>query len=363
MSEPATAPPGEPPKPAEAAKPEPPSAERPQRAPDASRVAQIQLNVETTRALIQKSKAQIQMALPKHLSVERLMRVAMTSIQRTPRLAECSPISLLASVMQCAQLGLEPDGVTGMAYLVPYWNSKRGVFEAQFQPGYKGLMDLAFRSEQVLKFDAHAVYTKDEFTYSYGAQPYLMHQPYRAGHPGEVIATYALAWIKDAAEPLFRVCERWEIDQARGRSKSKDEGPWVTDFDAMAMKTAIRRLCKLLRQTPELARAVALDELAEADKPQGLEILVAPDTIEGQVVAPAASPGPQVQRQQTPAAAKPAAGVISEPQLKRLFALMKGHHTNDELKAYLLETYKIADVQQIPKQHYDAIVKWASGGQ
>ena len=337
-----------------------PTTARPARPADDGRTAILKTNVETTRALLQRTRPQLQLALPKHLDVDRLMRVAMTSIQRTPRLAECSPISLVGAVMQCAQLGLEPDGVTGMAYLVPYWNSKRGVFEAQFQPGYKGLMDLAFRTDTVVKFDAHAVYEQDSFSYAYGAVPHLVHMPHRGQDHGDTVAAYAVAWLKDAIDPLFRVLERWEVDAARARSKSKDDGPWVTDFEAMAMKTALRRLCKLLRQTPDLARAVALDELADADKPQGLELLME-DALPGEVVhpEPAAAPGPQVQRKEK-AEASAGTAVISEAQIKRLFALMKGHHSEDDLMNFLTVTYNVDSVAKILRSDYDAIVKWAS---
>jgi recombination protein RecT len=322
-------------------------------------------NVETIRALFQRSRAQVELALPKHLSVDRLLRVTMTSIQRTPRLAECTPFSLIGSLMQCASLGLEPDGVSGMAFLVPYWNSKRGAFEAQLQTGYKGFMELAYRSEQVLKFDAHAVYAADEFAYAYGMMPHLVHVPDRGAEHGDVVAAYAVAWLKDIHDPLFRVLERWEVDAARARSKSQDEGPWVTDFEAMAVKTALKRLCKLLRQTPELARAIGLDDLAEAQKPQGLELL-AEEALPGEVVPSDPKPAsPSVQRQaaETKANDKPASTVvISGPQLKRLFALMRGHHTEEELKNYLLATYSIESASDILRSDYDAIVKWASGG-
>ena len=97
------------------------------------------------RALLEKSKGQIAMALPKHLNADRIVRVAMTSVQRTPELLKCDPISLVAAVIQSSQLGLEPDGILGHAYLIPFNNTKKGRMEVQFIPGYKGLIDLAIR--------------------------------------------------------------------------------------------------------------------------------------------------------------------------------------------------------------------------
>ena len=93
----------------------------------------------------QSVKKQLALAVPRHLSVDRLLRVAMTSIQRTPKLLDCTQQSLLACVMTCAQLGLEPDAFLGQAYLVPYWNGKKSAYEAQLIPGYRGYIALARR--------------------------------------------------------------------------------------------------------------------------------------------------------------------------------------------------------------------------
>jgi recombination protein RecT len=326
--------------------------------PTARSGGMVRTTVDTTRMLLEKSRGQLQMALPRHLSVDRLIRIAMTSIQRTPRLMECTPLSLLGAVMQCAQLGLEPDGVTGMAFLVPYWNSKKNSYEAQFQPGYRGLMDLAYRSEQVLKFDGHAVFERDRFHYEYGLRPALDHQPHRGEDRGELTAAYGVAQLRDTAEPLFRVVERHEIDKTRARSKSKDEGPWVTDFDTMAVKTAMRRLCKMVRQTPELRRAVALDELAEAQLPQGLELLSGGDVVDAEVVTPPGPAAPVHSDQAAPAA--PPTATIVESQQKRLLAMMKGHHTEAELYAHLQTEYHIDQLARILKSDYDTILQWAT---
>lgn len=70
------------------------------------------------------------------MTPERFMRMALSAINNTPKLAECTQISFLAALMNAAQLGLEPNTPLGQAYLIPYNN--KGTMECQFQIGYKG---------------------------------------------------------------------------------------------------------------------------------------------------------------------------------------------------------------------------------
>src|SRR5262245_29341353 len=103
--------------------------------------------IATVRDLLEKSRAQIALALPRHMSADRMLRVAMTSVQRNPLLLDCTPVSLVGAIIQSSQLGLEPDGELGEAYLIPYRNNKKGgQREVQFQTGYKGLLKLARNS-------------------------------------------------------------------------------------------------------------------------------------------------------------------------------------------------------------------------
>lgn len=103
----------------------------------------------TIRGLLEKSRKQLEMAIPKHMTVDRLLRVAMTSIQRTPKLLDCTPQSLLACVMTCAQLGLEPDQFLGQAYLVPFKDTEKNITVCTLIPGYRGYIALARRSGEV----------------------------------------------------------------------------------------------------------------------------------------------------------------------------------------------------------------------
>lgn len=223
--------------------------------------------IGTIRMLLEKSKTQISVALPKHLSADRMLRVAMTSIQRTPELLACNQASLIGAVIQAAQLGLEPDGVLGHAYLVPYKES------CQLIVGYKGLIDLARRSGQISTIYARVVYSKDQFEYSYGLEERLLHVPTREEDPGEILYAYAVIKMKDGGIQ-FDVMNRREIEAIRTRSPAGRKGPWITDYAEMAKKTVLRRVCKMAPLSVEVARAVALDERADLGLPQQLEDVV-----------------------------------------------------------------------------------------
>jgi len=246
-----------------------------------TKLVSLKDKVTTVRDLMLSNKEQILAALPRHLSVDRLIRTAMTSVSTTPGLMDCTPRSLLGAVIQCAQLGLEP-GILGMAYLVPFRNNRQGTQEVQFIPGYKGLIALARRSGEISTIMAHAVHAQDQFQYEFGTDPRLVHVPSEAPDRGAVTHYYAVARLKDGGVQ-FEVMQRAEVEAHRDRySKAAKMGPWVTEFDEMAKKTVLRRLCKLLPASIELHTAIALDERAEAQIPQGLGDLAALPEPEGE---------------------------------------------------------------------------------
>lgn len=209
---------------------------------------------------LDKLKPQLAVALPKHITADRLARIALTTIRTTPALMECSIESLLASIMQAAQLGLEP-GLLGQCYLVPYWNSKKGMKEAQFIIGYKGLLSLARRSGDIASIAAEAIYSNDTFKYRKGFEEVLEHEP-NFKDRGELIAFYAYATTKDGGR-YATVMTKQDIEKIRTRSKAKDNGPWVTDYEEMGKKTALRRLTKYLPMSVEISETVRKDEQLE----------------------------------------------------------------------------------------------------
>lgn len=199
-------------------------------------------------------------ALPRHMDVDRLMRLAMTTIRTTPQLREAEVSSLLGAVMQAAQLGLEP-GLLGQCYLLPFKNNKKGITEVQFIIGYKGMIDLARRSGHIESIYAHAVYEKDEFEYELGLEPKLKHKPSMEADRGEFIGAYAVAHFKDGGYQ-FEFMPKSEIEKRKARSKSANSSysPWKTDYEEMAKKTVIRHMWKYLPISVEIQEAVSYDE-------------------------------------------------------------------------------------------------------
>ena len=211
-----------------------------------------------------KIKAQMALALPKHMTADRLARIATTEMRRVPALANCSPESFLGAIMQCAQLGIEPSNSLGHAYLIPFGNGKdkQGRANVQLIIGYRGMIDLARRSGQIVSLSARAVYENDDFSYEYGLHENLTHKP-SEDNTGKLTHVYAVARLKDGGIQ-FEVMSRAQVDAIRAQSKAGNSGPWQTHYEEMAKKTVIRRLFKYLPVSIEIQKAVGLDEQAEA---------------------------------------------------------------------------------------------------
>lgn len=220
--------------------------------------------------LLEKKKGEISKMLPKHLNAERLMKVAQIAATTTPALLECEVPSLVGAIGQCAQMGLEPNTVLGHAYLVPF-NTKRKdrngnekwVKSVQVIIGYKGLIDLARRSGQIVSISAHEVCENDDFELIYGLEEKLNHRPYMNGDRGPVVGFYAVAKLKDGGN-AFEFMNLHQINEIMKSSQSKGNyGPWKDHFVEMGRKTVIRRLAKYLPLSIEFQTAATLDAKAE----------------------------------------------------------------------------------------------------
>lgn len=211
---------------------------------------------------------QIKRAAPQHLTPDRITRIAMTSIQRTPELAKCTPESLLGAVLTCTQLGLEPDAASGRAFLIPYKD------QATLIIGYRGLMELARRSGELAGSPyARCVYEKDEYEFEHGLTPKLTHKPCPTPERGALVAVYAVAHFKDGGPPAYEWMWKHEVDAVRQGSRAGNSGPWVSHYPEMARKTVMRLLCKWLPMSAELQTAVTIDDQAERGEAQSLEII------------------------------------------------------------------------------------------
>lgn len=209
-------------------------------------------------------KAQMALALPKTLTADRLTRIVLTECRKTPELRRCNPQSFFGAVLQCAQLGLEPGSALGHCYLLPYGNGKAkdGRPNCQLIIGYRGMIDLARRSGQIVSINAYCVHQADEFVYELGLHPDIKHRPSAMANRGPVTYVYAVAQLKGGGVQ-FEVMSRAEIEAVRSQSKAGTRGPWMTHWEEMARKTVVRRLFKYLPVSTEALRAVEVDEKSD----------------------------------------------------------------------------------------------------
>lgn len=249
----------------------------------------------------------IKSLVPKHMTPERLARIALTAISRTPKLAECTPASIVGAVMNCATLGLEPN-LIGHAYLVPYWNSKSKIMECQFQIGYKGQIDLIRRTGDVSKIYAETVYENDLFVYIKGEDKRMIHIPFDMLHllenympntngdfmelmmseaiaeiksrnpkdQGKAVRYYSAYRLKDGSFDFTTMTADQCFMHANKFSSSKKDGnlvgPWKDHFDSMAKKTCIKEMAKYMPISIEVQEKLALDEtVLKPRKDNGIE--------------------------------------------------------------------------------------------
>ena len=225
----------------------------------------------TWRGLLERPdiQAQISAAIRTEISPKTVARITLSNMLRNPKLMDCSQASVLQAVMTACALGLEPDGVSGQAYLVPYKDV------CTLIPGYRGLIQLAYRSGEVLSIQALNVYANEKFERHVGAVPPIVHAPKAPDVRGEYIGSYAVATIKGGgcvAEFMWAQ----EIEAIRQRSKAKDNGPWVTDTDEMRRKTVVRRLFKYIPSSPTMRQAVAMEDEFEADRTTFVDVVDTP---------------------------------------------------------------------------------------
>ncbi|MDM8365114.1 recombination protein RecT [Bacillus cereus] len=231
---------------------------------------------QTVEAYMKKMAPRMAEVLPKHMDMNRMSRIALTTIRTNPKLLECAVPSLMGAVMQAVQLGLEP-GLLGHCYILPY---KR---EATFVIGYKGMIDLARRSGHIQSIYAHAVHENDEFEYELGLHPKLEHKPSH-GERGAFIGAYAVAHFKDGGYQM-EFMPKSEIEKRRKRSAAANSSysPWSSDYEEMAKKTVVRYMFKYLPISIEVQTQAQQDEVVRKDiteEPEFIEV----DPIEGEQV-------------------------------------------------------------------------------
>ncbi len=214
--------------------------------------------------LIKAMEPEIKRALPEVITPERFTRMALSALNTTPKLKECTQMSFLAALMNAAQLGLEPITSLGQAYLIPYNN--KGTVECQFQIGYRGLLELAYRNLQMQMISAQTVYENDEFEYELGLNPRLEHRP-TLGERGEIRLFYGFFKLANGGFG-FEVMSKTAMDEfAKEYSKGFDSAysPWKTNYESMAKKTVLKRALKYAPIKTDFRKVLSTDETVKKE--------------------------------------------------------------------------------------------------
>lgn len=194
-----------------------------------------------------------------------MIKLALFEASQQEWFAQVTPASVYTALVVSAQLGLEPAGLRGEAYLIKFGN------ECKLMPGYRGLVKLALNSGKVRDITARVVYEGDDFAVHLGTEERIHHVPMQGRIVGEkdsprVIAAYAIATMADGSRK-FEAMDRWELDRVREVSKTKDakDGPWAMWADQMYRKAPVRRLAKYLPLGNDYFRAIVADDVAEGN--------------------------------------------------------------------------------------------------
>ena len=205
--------------------------------------------------------------LPNGMSQERFQVVVLQALSRNPDLLDCEASSVILSVLEAAQLGLEPTGSLSRAWLIPYKEKGAPRPRAQLMIGVRGYEDLARRSGEIADVWSRVVYQEDDFEVIYGTEDTITHKP-KLGtiDPTDITHVYAVAKFRDGRQ-RFEVMTKADIDRIRSRARASNFGPWVSDYAEMARKTCVRRLIKTLPLTIEAVNAIEIDEEREFVQP------------------------------------------------------------------------------------------------
>jgi len=213
--------------------------------------------------LLQKTLPEIAKALPKHLTAERMGRIALTAFRQNPALAECDPMSIIACVVQSAQLGLEL-GVSGHAFLVPY-NGR-----CQFVPGWRGLVDLVSRAGRS-SVHTGVIHQGQEYRYTQGARPDLAILT-ESDEDKPIIYAYAVGWVKGAEWPVIEMWSAEKLMKHRDRYNKVGKRHYsYANWEMYCRKVVLLQVLKYMPSSVELSTAIALNDAAEVGN-QGVTV-------------------------------------------------------------------------------------------
>lgn len=242
----------------------------------------------TLEKQIRQSVTEFEMAMPRGMEAAQLVRDALTALRRVPNLARCDKLSVLGSLMTCAQLGLRPNTPLGHAWVLPFWNrnaewtdeqgkTRKGCYEAQLIIGYQGYRELVQRTGLVSTVIAHVVYKTDQFEVEYGLDERITHRPHLDGDRGAAVGYYAIIRYTSGGYTLAYMSLSEAIAHrdryAMARKDGVILGPWRDNFNEMALKTAFLRAAKWAPKSAEMAYAVEADGRIRVNTTRELEAM------------------------------------------------------------------------------------------
>lgn len=213
----------------------------------------------TISGYLEKFKGQIAMALPSHITPDRMIRLVLTQINSNKQLKECTPESLFASVILAAQMGLEV-GIQGQGYLIPYGN------KATFVPGWQGIVDLVARAGRATVWTG-AAFEGDYFDWQLGDSPYVKHRPGDEDNPNKITHTYAVGRVRDSEHPIIEVWSKGKLEKHRDQfNKVGTKHYSYKSWEMYARKVPLLQVCKYLPKSVELSQALMAEAGAETGR-------------------------------------------------------------------------------------------------
>lgn len=310
---------------------------------------------------MEKFKPQMALALPKHLTADRMARLALTAFSSSAALQRCDPKSIAASIMTAGQLGLEP-GVNGAGYLIPYGQT------CTFVPGWKGLVDLVSRSGRGTVFTG-VIFRDQDYTFTDGARRDLViHNETDLDHPDDITHAYAIGWVKDAVMPIIELWRVVKIAKHRDNyNKVGNKHYSFRDWEMYCRKVPLLQVLKYMPCSVEVSNAIAISHAAEAGRGAIIEhgiVIDMDDTPETtpaagvSTIKPPAAKAPVAK----PAAETPPATPAEEPTGEILtpddVALIRSKLDVAQITILELEAHFKQPIEMIPLHQFQAVLAW-----
>jgi len=226
---------------------------------------------DTFKNLIEKYKSDFAMLVPKTMDPEKVFRLAISAVRRTPKLLECDQLTIVGAMLEATSCGLEVNTPMKESFLIPFQNNKTGKLEAQLIVGYRGYIKMFLNSPRGVTIFGAAVREHDIFDYSYGTSEFLLHKPVKSGKSvdrGPIVAFYAYArmdqnayrFIVMSVEDVNIIRDTYSAGYKSAHERNKDdESPWVSNYEDMGIKTCIRGLEPFIPKSAEVQRAIHAD--------------------------------------------------------------------------------------------------------